>query len=816
MKSSLFIVSLWLSWSLPFVTFADSPSKHLIMTSPVPTIGGTVSAGGTFDSGSEITVEATTNGGFEFVKWTVGEEEVSRSARYTFRATRDQMLIAHFTLAGAGGIKVQPIDRTTGPNWRTAAANDFDGDNKYGTDGYYIIGGLQRALRPDYVKDFDPGVLDWLDCSVELQDPSSGLLQAFHPAFRMNGLSLLMTRGIARPFRLTLIMGSCQPDDDQIIIIDAGSAGRIQTEYTGSSQGGMGYISFDIKAGSDPIQITLDDSQFQPHLSGLAFDHLDVPPVFYQVNVSASPIEAGVVTGGGNYESGTITNVSAVPKEGYRFERWTDHGTEVSRIATYSFTVTTNRELIAWFVEWDAEMPGLRRQIYSNIPGASIDNLIASSKYPDAPDLEDSVTDLESQHLPGNAGESYGQRLTGWLVPPVTGTYLFYLAADDAAQVFLSTDHSPYHKQLMVQETTPIPYRSWRGTDQHPARVSAGIPLVAYKRYYLEVLHKEDAGNDNVALAWQLPGGTAPQNGDAPIGSGYLVHLKHMPEMIWSVQPPGSGTVSLNPPPSDGGQYTNGTTVVLTAVPAEHFQFIGWSGGMSGTLNPATLPVQSDSRVTAHFALKLNDVTKPGDQIAATSANSPVGEGVSAAIDNNVRLKYVNLDKFLAGFTVIPSVGRTVVTGLGFTSAIDYPERDPASFRLYGTQDGVVLRLITEGKLPRFTRRLEQQIVFFENTTPYAGYQLIFPTVADVIADGVQIAEVQFFGVLDPSLPPRITASHQGGLLTLSWDLVSPDYGLEFTHDLIPPLQWNPVPGVVNNGVTISTQTGTFFYRLHK
>jgi hypothetical protein len=60
----------------------------------------------------------------------------------------------------------------------------------------------------------------------------------------------------------------------------------------------------------------------------------------------------------------------------------------------------------------------------------------------------------------------------------------------------------------------------------------------------------------------------------------------------------GSGAVTLNPP---GGVYAGGTVVTLTATPASGFKFTSWSGGLSGTANPASLMLTSDKTITATF-----------------------------------------------------------------------------------------------------------------------------------------------------------------------------------------------------------------------
>jgi hypothetical protein len=148
------------------------------------------------------------------------------------------------------------------------------------------------------------------------------------------------------------------------------------------------------------------------------------------------------------------------------------------------------------------------------------------------------------------------------------------------------------------------------------------------------------------------------------------------------------------------------------------------------------------------------DVTQPRDPIWPTSYNSPGGEGVEMAIDNNPSTKYLNFDKLNAGFTVTPTLGATVLTGLRFTSANDAPERDPTSFTLDGSNDGVQFTRIAQGAIPDFPARFFTVVVSFENQQRFEHYRLLFPTVRDAAAaNSVQIAEVEFLGRAGPPPP---------------------------------------------------------------
>ncbi|MCX6672064.1 MAG: class II glutamine amidotransferase, partial [Euryarchaeota archaeon] len=61
----------------------------------------------------------------------------------------------------------------------------------------------------------------------------------------------------------------------------------------------------------------------------------------------------------------------------------------------------------------------------------------------------------------------------------------------------------------------------------------------------------------------------------------------------------GNGTVIKNP---NKTTYHNNDTVLLTATTANpDWSFVGWSGNLSGTTNPITITIHSDTVITAHF-----------------------------------------------------------------------------------------------------------------------------------------------------------------------------------------------------------------------
>jgi len=76
----------------------------------------------------------------------------------------------------------------------------------------------------------------------------------------------------------------------------------------------------------------------------------------FTVSAAANNAAYGSVTGGGSYPYGAAASLRAIPNAGCRFVHWTEGGSEVSKSAEYSFTVTGHRTLSAVF-EKDADNP---------------------------------------------------------------------------------------------------------------------------------------------------------------------------------------------------------------------------------------------------------------------------------------------------------------------------------------------------------------------------------------------------------------------------------------------------------------------------
>ena len=165
---------------------------------------------------------------------------------------------------------------------------------------------------------------------------------------------------------------------------------------------------------------------------------------------------------------------------------------------------------------------GLRWEVFKDIPGDEVAALEKSESFQENRPDERSV--IEQFEIPSNVGENYGGRLTGWLIPPVTGEYVFYLSADNRARLFLGNSEASTSEERianLVYHTRKGIWQSSRGTLHNPPK-SRPIHLERGKRYSIRTLFKEGTGGDRLAVTWQMPGQPPPENGDPPIPGLFL------------------------------------------------------------------------------------------------------------------------------------------------------------------------------------------------------------------------------------------------------------------------------------------------------
>jgi len=173
----------------------------------------------------------------------------------------------------------------------------------------------------------------------------------------------------------------------------------------------------------------------------------------------------------------------------------------VSSVTTLSGTPMPDGQQIQF--AYEPQGSGLiLREVWTGIDGAAISDLTNHPDYPDDPDIQDYLTSFDG---PVNWAEDYGTRIRGFIHPPTSGDYTFWISGDDNSALYLSTDADPANA---VQIAHVPGWSSWLQWDRYAEQKSQPIPLLAGQKYYIEALHKENNGGDNISVRWQLPDGS--------------------------------------------------------------------------------------------------------------------------------------------------------------------------------------------------------------------------------------------------------------------------------------------------------------------
>lgn len=132
---------------------------------------------------------------------------------------------------------------------------------------------------------------------------------------------------------------------------------------------------------------------------------------------------------------------------------------------------------------------------------ANLDSLNTLKGYPDSPSGSATLALFEGRT---NWKDNYVARIRGYVYPPASGNYIFWVQSDDGSRLYLSRDDDPANKQLIAKVSNYVQRGQW---DQSPEQKSKPIALTGGQRYYIEAIMAEGGGDDHLSVGWQLPDG---------------------------------------------------------------------------------------------------------------------------------------------------------------------------------------------------------------------------------------------------------------------------------------------------------------------
>ncbi|KFO84323.1 N-acetyl-beta-glucosaminyl-glycoprotein 4-beta-N-acetylgalactosaminyltransferase 1, partial [Buceros rhinoceros silvestris] len=165
--------------------------------------------------------------------------------------------------------------------------------------------------------------------------------------------------------------------------------------------------------------------------------------------------------------------------------------------------------------------------------------------------------------------KNYGLRIFGYIHPFKDGDFQFSVASDDNSEFWLSSDDGPSNSRLVAfvgklgtEWTAPGEFTKFS------SQVSKPLRLMSSRRYYFELLHKQDdRGSDHVEVGWRV---FLPSLKFEVIDSSYISlytdesslkmnHVEHIPQTLashsgsylWDAQQDDHGADMLKSDPRD-------------------------------------------------------------------------------------------------------------------------------------------------------------------------------------------------------------------------------------------------------------------------
>jgi hypothetical protein len=163
---------------------------------------------------------------------------------------------------------------------------------------------------------------------------------------------------------------------------------------------------------------------------------------------------------------------------------------------------------------------------------STVPALTGDPNYPNAPQTNGSFSvfdtdpltggDLNNNAAFGALGDHYGDVLSGWITPTVTGAYTFFISSDDSSELDLSMDANPADATMIANEPGCChPFTEPTNTTP-PTLTSLPVNLTQGQSYFIRALHVEGGGGDYVKVAWRISTDTTAAANLNPIPGAYL------------------------------------------------------------------------------------------------------------------------------------------------------------------------------------------------------------------------------------------------------------------------------------------------------
>ena len=331
------------------------------------------------------------------------------------------------------------------------------------------------------------------------------------------------------------------------------------------------------------------------------------PTPQYYISISAGAngsVNSSTING--YYDAGTVLNLVATPNDGYRFVQWSDGNLQADRnlVLMQDTFLTASFELIPQVVKYTVTVNGAEGGI-TNLYGTHTYETNSTITLLATPDAGYEFTGWNL----GNGNSSSDNPLFYTVTENVTitpvftekaaePTYTLTVNTTGQGRVTISPEQETYQNGAMVV-LTAIPAEGWQFKQWEDGSISA-------TRYLTMTENKEVT-----ATFEEIPEEPEPT-------TYYTLTMNTV----------GQGSVTASP---QANQYKAGSTVILTATPAEGWQFKEWEDGSISATRYLTMTenkevtatfeeIPEEPEPTTYYTLTMNTVGQ-GSVTASPQAN---------------------------------------------------------------------------------------------------------------------------------------------------------------------------------------------------
>jgi len=290
-----------------------------------PPAGGSTSGGGLFNAGTSVTAIATANTDYTFTNWTENGIIVSALPSYTFMLNGNRNLVANFT----------------SPKMTiTLSSNPILGGTTSGAGLFDSGSSVTVTATPSVNYQFT----NWTE---------NGLIVSAlaNYTFTVNSNRTLVANFTAIQYTVSVSANPFAGGN-----VNGGGLFNAGTPVTVTATANAGFTFEKWTDGGVQVS-TLANYTFTLNSNKTLVANFTA--IQYNVSLSAIPSAGGNVTGGGLFNAGTPVTVTATANAGYTFEEWTDGGVQISTSANYTFTLNSNKTLVANFTATISGPPGV-------------------------------------------------------------------------------------------------------------------------------------------------------------------------------------------------------------------------------------------------------------------------------------------------------------------------------------------------------------------------------------------------------------------------------------------------------------------------